>query len=52
MSRQPTRRSRGLALAVTVAALVALVGAGQALATQAGVPDEPAVVADERVLER
>jgi hypothetical protein len=52
MSRQPTRRSRGLALAVTVAALVALVGAGQALATQAGVPDEPAVVPDERVLER
>ena len=51
MSRQPTRR-RGLAFAVAVAALLALPGAGQAVATQAGVPDEPAVVPDERILER
>jgi hypothetical protein len=44
MSRQPTRRRRGLALAVAVAALVALLGAGQAVA----VPAPP----DEHVLER
>jgi hypothetical protein len=43
MSRQPIRR-RGLALAVAVAALVALLGAGQAVAA----PAPP----DERILER
>jgi hypothetical protein len=42
MNRKPTR---GLASVVVVAALVALLGTAQALATQAGVPDE-------RVLER
>jgi hypothetical protein len=54
MSRQPTHRrtTRSLALVVAVAALVGTVGAGQALATQASVPDEPAAVPDERVLER
>jgi hypothetical protein len=44
MNKQPTRGRRGLALAVAVAALVALFGAGQAVAA----PAPP----DERVLER
>jgi hypothetical protein len=44
MSRQPVRRRWGLALAAAVAALVALFGAGQAMAT----PAPP----DEHVLER
>jgi hypothetical protein len=44
MSKQPIRRRRGLAPAAAVAALVALLGAGQAMAT----PAPP----DERVLER
>jgi hypothetical protein len=54
MSKQPTRRrvARTLALGVAVAALAGTVGAGQALAAQAGVPDEPTAVPDERVLER
>jgi hypothetical protein len=54
MNKQPTRRraARTLAMGVAVAALVGTVGAGQTLATQAGVPDEPGVVPDERVLER
>jgi hypothetical protein len=54
MSKQPTRRrpARTLAVGVAVALLAGTVGAGQALAAQAGAPDEPAVVPDERVLER
>jgi hypothetical protein len=53
MNKQRTRGrvARALAVGVAVAALAGTVGASQALA-QAGMPDEPAAVPDERVLER